>query len=489
MRAETRARHTDGSWRWMEHSVRAAFDDPVIKGIITNARNVTERKNMEEALRHQALHDPLTGLPNRTLLRDRLDQALLTVARRPPDAASPANRGTVALLLLDLDRFKEVNDTFGHQYGDLLLRQVAGRLRDLLPPSGVVARLGGDEFAILLPGSDENAATIMAPTVRAALDAPFVVERQALRIGVSVGIALNPACGASVDADTLLRQADIAMYTAKRDDEDYAVYAPALDAYTPQRLTLITDLRQAIVDDALFLHYQPKCDTATGRVESVEALARWRLPHRGLIPPGEFIPLAETTGLIGPLTRWALGAALAQCRAWQRQGLCLPVAVNLSAATLRDVSLLDTVVQLLDANDVSPTLLRIEVTESVLMADAERAREALSRLAALGVRVSIDDYGTGYSSLSYLTRLPVDEIKIDRSFVQQMNVSPTDAAIVASTVALGHNLGLRVVAEGVEDRETWDRLAAMGCDTIQGYYLSRPLPADALEAWLTARSR
>jgi diguanylate cyclase (GGDEF)-like protein/PAS domain S-box-containing protein len=435
--------------------------------------DVTARVRAEQALRHQARHDALTGLPNRAFLHERVAAAC--------DDADAAARPR-ALLLLDLDHFKEVNDTFGHERGDALLREVADRLRGAVRADDTVARLGGDEFAVLLPGADAAGAARVATDLRAALDAPLQVAGQALRVGASVGIALGPVHGA--DGPTLLRHADVAMDAAKRARSGHAIYDPTQDQHSPARLALVGDLRDAIEGGALTLHYQPQVDLASGRVCGVEALVRWPHPERGLIPPDAFIPLAEQTGLIAPLTNWVLGEAIRQGRAWQRAGLLLGVSVNLSMWNLHDPALPDRVASLLQEHGLSPAWLRLELTESALMADTDRTMDVLARLSALGVRLGVDDFGSGYSSLAYLKRLPVDELKIDKGFVRALATDATDAAIVASTVALGHALGLRVVAEGIEDRATWDLLVAQGCDVAQGYYLSRPLPAEALARWL-----
>ena len=446
-----------------------------VSEVVGVATDITERARAERALRHQALHDVLTGLPNRLLLHDRLAQAL-RVARR-------AER-RLALLLLDLDRFKEVNDTFGHHVGDGLLRQAPLRLQRLLRASDTVARLGGDEFAVLLLDDGAEAAIAVAGKLRAALDAPFVVEEHTLAVGVSIGVAFAPAHGD--DGLTLLRHADVAMYTAKRDQVGIAVYDPARDAHSPERLALGADLRRAIDAGQLRLHYQPKVDLARGRLRSVEALVRWPHPTQGLIPPDQFIPLAEQTGLITRLTRRVLRTALAQRRAWARAGVPLVVDVNLSMADLHDADLPAVIATLLRTYGVPHGALHVEITESMVMVDTGRALETLARLAGLGVRAAIDDFGTGYSSLASLKRLPVDELKIDRGFVRDLAHDATDAAIVAAAIGLGHGLGLRVVAEGVEDRDAWDRLAALGCDTVQGYYVSPPLPAAAFLRWLRA---
>jgi len=425
-----------------------------------------------------ATTDPLTGLTNRALLRERVDQALATVPR-------------VALLLLDLDRFKEVNDTLGHQAGDLLLQRIGPRLRDVVHDGDTVARLGGDEFALLLPGADAEGAVRVARVLLGALADPFDLEGHRVDIGASVGIALYPDHGA--DPTTLLRQADVAMYTAKRARTGHAVYAAAQDRHTPHRLALMGELRDALAADALALHYQPLVALASGQMIGVEALLRWPHPERGLVPPDEFIPLAEHTGLIGAVTAWVLERALGQVAAWAAAGLVTGVAVNLSAHTLHEPGVYDLVAEALRRHRVAPARLTLEVTESALMLDPDRARAVLGRLRALGVRVSIDDFGTGYSSLGYLKDLPADEVKIDRGFVLGMGAEGhtsalTNAALVQSIVAMAHALGLGVVAEGVETAAVERRLVALRCDTAQGYYLSRPLPPAEVERWARARA-
>ncbi len=466
----------DGAPFWNELTVNPVFgDDGQVMHFVGLLSDVSERMRMEEQLQRQASHDALTALPNRLLLHDRMAQAL---------AAAERGQHPLALLLLDLDRFKEVNDTFGHHYGDLLLQHAGARLRATLRQSDTVARLGGDEFAVLMLDGDRDGALRLAATIHDALDAPFVVDGQSLQVGASLGIALYPEHGG--DAQALLRRADVAMYVAKREHRGYALYEEAQDEHNASRLALAGALRHAIEHDALLLHYQPKVELGSGRVSGVEALVRWQHPERGLIPPDVFVPLAEQTGLIAPLTLWVLDAALRQCRAWRSRGVTIEVSVNLSMWDLRDASLVDAVSGMLAAYGVAPPLLCLELTESSIMADAERALDVLTRLSALGARISIDDFGTGYSSLAYLKRLPVDELKIDRSFVQHLATDENDTAIVCSTIGLGHSLGLRVVAEGVEDERAWNLLAGMGCDVAQGYYLSRPLPASELDAWLSA---
>jgi diguanylate cyclase (GGDEF)-like protein len=430
--------------------------------------------------RHQALHDALTGLPNRTLFHDRVEQAL---------AAGKRNRQEVGVLLIDLDRFKEVNDTLGHRKGDLLLREIGSRLRATLRESDTIARLGGDEFGVLLPAIENSAgATRSAARIRESLEHDFVVDGLRVTVDTSVGIALAPQHGS--DVDTLLQHADVAMYQAKRAHAGYGIYAAETDPYSPVQLAMVGELRKAFEgDDEVVLHYQPKMDLQSGGIQAVEALVRWQHPERGLIPPNDFIPMAEHTGLIRPLTRYVLNAALAQCREWQDTGLELAISVNISARNLLDPCLPEDVERLLAKWGVKPELLALELTETTIMVDPKRALEVLNRLSSMGIALSIDDFGTGYSSLSHLRDLPVDELKIDRSFVMTMHSNESDAFIVRSTIELGHNLGLRVVAEGVEDEGALLELSDLGCDLAQGYFLSRPLPAKEFESWLSGRER
>jgi diguanylate cyclase (GGDEF)-like protein len=446
--------------------------------------NVAVRKIAESALRrqaelneYQALHDPLTGLPNRVLFRDRVAQALLACER---------TGGRVAVLVMDLDRFKEVNDTLGHHSGDALLRELGMRLRGALRESDTIARLGGDEFAVLLPGeADPLGVPHVMERIRQAVEAPILVQDLPLGIEASVGVAFYPDHGA--DVDTLLQYADIAMYEAKSAHSFYAFYDTAIDSHTPQRLTLLAELRRAIDDRELILHYQPKASLRNGKVTSVEALVRWEHPEQGLIYPDAFIPAVQHTGLIRPLTLYVIDEALRQCRAWRDGGRSLSVSVNLSMRNLVDVGFPDQVAVLLKMHDLEADSLELEITESTMLANTSRTKQVLDRLSAMGVRLSLDDFGTGYSSLSYLKRLPLDELKIDRSFVMNMLKDEDDAVIVRSTIDLGRNLGLEVVAEGVETQETWSQLRRLGCDVAQGYFLTRPVPADELERWLRRR--
>ncbi len=419
--------------------------------------------------------DALTGLATRTLLHDRVEQAIMVALHD----ARP-----FALLLMDLDRFKEVNDTLGHHYGDLLLQQIGPRVQPLVRVTDLVARLGGDEFAILLATADEGAALDIARAILQGLDAPFEVEGQPIDVGASIGVAMYPTHGG--DADMLLRRADVAMYAAKRAQCGVSLYDPAYDGHSPYRLGLMSDLRQALADNTLLLHYQPKVAPASGRLVGVEALLRWPHPDCGFVSPERFIPQAEQTGLITPITYWVLETAIRQGHQWRRQGLDLTIAVNLSARVLHDTTLPGRLEALLRRYDVAPERLTLEITESTLMADPARALGMLTHLADLGMHVSIDDFGTGYSSLGYLKSLPVDELKIDRSFVVDTTSNAKDAALVRSIVAMAHALGLSVVAEGVETADTWDLLRTLGCDVAQGYYLSRPLAPADLERWIHA---
>jgi diguanylate cyclase (GGDEF)-like protein len=423
----------------------------------------------------QALHDSLTGLPNRKLL--------IQDARARIEAADDLNLG-VGLYLLDLDRFKEINDTLGHQVGDALLQLVGQRLAAVARAGDTVARLGGDEFAILVTdvGHWEGAVEV-AERVRAALAEPFRHDGMSFEIEASIGIALHPNHGH--DFETLLQRADVAMYVAKERSTGVEVYSSETDRHSTIRLGMLAELRNALENDELELHFQPKADLRTGDVVGVEALLRWRHPERGMVPPDEFIPLAEQTGLMRAITQYVVDTALEQLSAWWRAGLRVQAAVNVCARDLYDRDFADFLRERLDHHDVPPRALMIEVTESVLMADPARAATTLLSLADVGVGVSLDDFGTGYSSLVHLKRLPVSEVKIDRSFVLRMDVNEDDAAIVRSIIDLASALGLRVVAEGVETQEAWDRLAVYGCDAAQGWYLAKAMPADIVTSWLT----
>jgi diguanylate cyclase (GGDEF)-like protein/PAS domain S-box-containing protein len=434
-------------------------------------QDITERKRAEADLQHQALHDSLTGLPNRSLFSDRLQQAVLTARR---------DGHPMAILMIDMDRFKEINDSLGHSAGDALLRQTAVRLREATRDADTVARLGGDEFAVIPGGAaDAETALISAQRLTAALEGPFVLGDSSFDIRASIGVAIYPEHGE--DAETLMRHADVAMYVAKRAHNDFALYQSDQDDSAASRLTLMSELRSAITGGQLVLHYQPQVDLSTGRARTVEALVRWRHPTRGLLAPDEFIPAAEQTDVIGRLTRWVLSDALRQAHAWRVGGLDLGVAVNLSVADLHDSSLPDVIEEMLDRLELPPRCLTLEITERAIMVGP--AQKTIQVLSQLGVGISIDDFGTGYSSLSYLRAIPVEEIKVDKSFVSRMTFDEDDATIVRATIDLGHNLRLRVLAEGAENQETWGMLAGFGCDMAQGYFVSRPMPAEQMAAW------
>ena len=429
------------------------------------------------AKEHQSLHDALTGLPNRTLFRDRIEQAITAGRRADVDSA---------VMLIDLDHFKEINDTLGHHAGDRLLEEVARRLELSLSEDDTVARLGGDEFGVLLPrlrrAGDAN---VVARQLLAGLREPFSIEGLTLEVDASIGMACHPTHGTGVEA--LIQRADIAMYSAKESGGGHAMFEPRLDRFSPRRLSLAGGLRSAIQNGEIVLFFQPKAELVSGRVTGVEALARWEHPRLGLVGPAEFVPIAEQTGLITPLTSYVLDAALRQVRQWKDQGQELSVAVNLSARSFLDTQLAVEIPRLLEKWDVDARLLELEITESMLMLDPGRAQATLERLSRIGLTLSVDDFGTGYSSLANLKRLPVDVIKIDKSFVMDMAIDASDAAIVRSTIDLAHNLGLRVVAEGVESHQAWTRLCELGCDLAQGFYVSRPLPAGDLSRLLEER--
>ncbi len=433
------------------------------------------RRLLRESARneHQALHDALTGLPNRTLLFDRTERAL---------AAARRARHDTTVLLLDLDRFKEVNDTLGHHNGDRLLCQIAERLAASLREADTLCRLGGDEFAVLLPLTGLDGATTTAARLVEALTPPVELDGLSVAVAASIGIACSPEHGDG--AGELLQRADVAMYRAKQSSGHVAVYCAERDTYSPDRLSLLGELHTALQDEQLVLYFQPKSDVETGRLVGFEALVRWQHPTRGLVPPDVFIPLAEHTGLIDALTPWVLERALAACGSWTQSDLS--VAVNVSVCNLVDEGFPDVVAGLLARSGVAASQVVLEITETSLLADPETAMGVLLRLKQAGVRLSIDDYGSGYSSLAYLQQLPVDELKIDRAFVRDIAVHERDRAIVRSTVELGRSLGLKIVAEGVEDPGAWDALAGLACDELQGYYLCRPMPELEVAAWTSA---
>ncbi|UCH79838.1 MAG: EAL domain-containing protein [Nitrospiraceae bacterium] len=437
-------------------------------------RDITKERLQTAALEHLAMHDSLTGLPNRVLLRDRLQQAIV---------AGQRDNQKVALLMIDLDRFKEINDTLGHHVGDMLLMEAGSRLPSVLRKSDTIARLGGDEFAVVLPSTERAESKQAAKKLLNILEDPFVIQGHSLYIGASIGIVCFPDHGQ--DASTLLQHADVAMYLAKNSQRGLAFYNPDRDQHSLRNLVLMGDLRQAIENGELSLNYQPKVSCASRKIIGVEALVRWNHPEHGFIPPDQFIPVAEHTGLIKPLTMWVIDTALQQCSEWKYliHDLHIRMSVNLSVRNLLDLQFPEEVSDLLIKWDIDSSSLELEITESAVMEDPDHAMKVLMLLDTLGVQLSIDDFGTGYTSLGYLKKLPVDIIKIDKSFVMNMLMDQSDAMIVRSTIDLAHNLGLSVIAEGVESEEILLSLSNMGCDGIQGYYICRPVPADDFSTW------
>ncbi len=454
-------------------SIERADEIGVLASSLNHMRGgIAER---ESRILKLAYEDPLTDLANRSRFSSVLARALEEAAR---------GRYKLSILMMDLDRIKYVNDTLGHGVGDHVLREVSLRLGRTVTAAECIARLGGDEFAILLRcGSDANCSET-ARGIIAALEAPIVFVEQLLDVGTSIGIAHFPEHGR--DAQTLVRNADIAMYAAKRNKTGYAIYDPHYDTSRQEHLSLLGELRRAVERDELRLYYQPKVSLHSASISAVEALIRWQHPVRGLVPPAMFIPFAEHTGYVKLLTRWVIREAMRQCGEWLRQGLRLQVSVNISARDLMNRDLPTEVSNVLAEHQVPPGLLCLEITESGFMEDPAHAQRVVDRLAELGVQLSIDDYGTGYSSLSYIMRLPVQELKIDRSFISRMASDAETSTIVRSTIDLGHNLGLRVVAEGVEDLPVWNMLRSLGCDDAQGFFMSRPLDARSLAAWIRA---
>jgi diguanylate cyclase (GGDEF)-like protein len=437
-------------------------------------------KRRSEDLQRIATTDDLTGLANREQFRQAVEQRIGEAQRT----------GTgFAVLLMDLDRFKEINDTLGHHYGDVLLQELGPRLVSAIGVGGLVARLGGDEFALLPPPGRHDLTVLerIVSQLTKCVNEPFAVDELSLEVGASIGIARYPQDGQ--DSHALLRCADIAMYAAKEAQSDYKVYAAEQNHHSIRRLSVLSDIRHALTSDEIVVHYQPIVDLEDLSVTGAEGLVRWQHPELGLIPPGAFVQTVEQTGLIGPLTRHVLEHSIAECASWRKGGRELSIAVNLSVRNLLDRDLPKEIERLLATYSLPPEALQLEITESMIMSDPDRAVATVTRLSDLGVRMSVDDFGTGYSSLANLRRLPIDELKIDRSFVSPMLRDESDLIIVRSTINLGHDLGLRIIAEGVEDGATLHELAALGCDLAQGYHVSRPMAADAFSAWLGKEGR
>lgn len=430
----------------------------------------------QAALEHQALHDALTGLPNRTLLNDRLQYAIKTAER---------DGHSCSLFIMDLDRFKEINDTLGHHIGDMVLTEISSRLINVLRSNDTIARLGGDEFAVLLPVSDEAHAVLVANKISKAIDKPVITNKHPLYVGISIGIAIYPLHG--TNSQSLLQYADIAMYTAKRTNSGYALYDSSKDVHSLDKLSLVNELRTAIHANELEIYYQPKFNLQDNIVIGAEALLRWNHPGIGSVSPEVIIELAEQTGLIRPLTTWVLNTSMQHYADLDIAREDFNLSVNLSTLNLLDNEILAEVSACIARHKMNPAALALEITESAMMADPIHAKGLLNEFHNIGIRIAIDDFGTGYSSLSYLKQLPVAELKIDKSFVIDMMENENDAVIVRSTIDLAHNLGLKVVAEGVEDQDVCDMLTILGCDIAQGYHLAKPMPYTEFRQWIHAQ--
>ncbi len=473
---ESRMNTATGDLRWFRRVFNPFFDtNGNVVRIDGLMEDITESKQAIERLQYLATTDVLTGLANRTLWYDRLNQALVTARRKEGQEA--------VLMILDLNNFKIVNDTLGHSTGDEILSQTSQRLRAVLRESDTLARLGGDEFAVLLPDVTHGggAAEKIAKAILGCFAEAFHCEEHEIHVGTSIGITIFPEHG--LDAKTLMSRADAAMYEAKGKGGGFQIYRSESETNHGQRLRISSDLRHALEHKQFVLRYQPKVDIKTGKIHSVEALLRWRHPHYGLINPADFLPLAERTGMINEITQWVLSNVCSQQKKWHGSGLNLPVTVNVSARALLDPQVIENVTRILDARGTPTASLGIEVTEAVLMSAAAHGDHNLEKLNELGLAISIDNFGVGYSSLSYLKKMPIQSIKIDKSFVSGMENNESDATIVRSTIELGHNLGLQVVAEGVESSDVWESLAKMGCDYAQGFYISHPLSANEMLRW------
>lgn len=470
-------------------AMKAGAHDYILKGNLKRLLPATERELREAMLRQEhrladetihrlAYIDLVTGLPNRARFHELITQAM---------EQAQLEQRSIALILMDLDRFKDVNDTLGHDRGDILLQQVSMRLKSVLNEPSIIARIGGDEFGILLPqlsSLDDIQKTIK--NLLGILSAPFIIDRIPISVEASIGVASIPEH--ADNPDMLLQRADIAMYHAKKLANNYAIYEPNFNMHSHEQLGLMAELREAIEQNQLILHFQPKLEIKTGRIEGIEALVRWNHPRLGLLPPDRFILTAEHTGLIAPLTRWVLIEALTYSQNMQRESIYLRVSVNLSARSLHDTRLIEMINETLRITGASPSQLMLEVTESAIVLDPQRAENALLELSHLGFAISIDDFGTGYTSLASIKRLPINEIKIDKSFITNMLIDDKEAMIVRAVIDLGHNLGLKVVAEGIETQELLDALTSLGCDEIQGYFVCKPKASAELKLWLSTSS-
>ncbi len=463
-----------GEPRNFQVQARDLTDDRSVGGIVLTFHDVTDQRELEAELTKRALHDPLTGLPNRSLFTHEIQLGLRNMRR---------SEVGLAVLLIDLDRFKEINDTLGHHVGDQVLSQIGPRLQQVLREQDTLARLGGDEFAVLLPGVGTAASgELVGRKIQEALEEPFVINGLDLHVEASIGVVVGGDHGD--DQATLMQRADVAMYEAKRQGAGVVVYASSIDTNSPERLAVLSELRHAVEEDQLVLHFQPLVSLSTGEVEVAEALVRWNHPTRGLLAPADFVPAAEQTGLISVMTRHILERSLEQVRRWRQAGLTLPVSVNVSARNIADPRLVSDLSALLEQYDVPAYLLRLEITESAIIADPDRAAEVLAAVNRLGVGLAIDDFGAGYTSFAQLHGLRVSELKIDHSYVTVMDSHASSGVIVRSLIDLGHNLGLTVTAEGVESLTVMRALVKAGCDLAQGYLLTPALPADEFDAWV-----
>jgi diguanylate cyclase (GGDEF)-like protein len=450
---------------------------PAIERELREAKFRSAHKDLQGLIDYMAYYDPVTTLPNRNQFYDRIAEVIDD--RR-------ANTESFAIVLIDVDRFKDINNTIGLHRGDLLLRQVGLRLRALLPVSHLVARLGGDQFAVLLSSVEVPAdIPMIAQKVLGGFETPFRIAGLPILVKASMGIVFYPDHG--TDPESLLERANVALSVSKK-SERYVVYEAGQDQSSSERVSVLGELRDAIEQNHLFLDYQPKVEFSARRVIGVEALVRWQHPLQGIIPPDQFIVPAEQTGLIKPLTQWVLTTALCQAERWRLAGYPLSMAVNLSARLLHDRELANQIAELLKAHHLPPSALILEITESAIVADPPRAKQTLGLFREMGVQISMDDFGTGQSSLSYLRDFPMDEIKIDRSFIHEFGTPRSGVAMVRAIIELGHGLGLKVVAEGVENEEVWHKLTTLGCDSAQGYYISPPLPPESVPHWLTESS-